>query len=54
MGIIPEPLGGAHRDIDAMAQRLKNTLKDNLNQLKTLPIERLLELRYARLQAAGA
>jgi acetyl-CoA carboxylase carboxyl transferase subunit alpha len=52
--IIPEPLGGAHRDIDAMAQRLKNTLKDNLNYLKTLPIDRLLELRYARLQAVGA
>jgi acetyl-CoA carboxylase carboxyl transferase subunit alpha len=52
--IIPEPLGGAHRDVNAMAQRLKNTLIDNLDQLKQLPLDRLLELRYARLQAVGA
>jgi acetyl-CoA carboxylase carboxyl transferase subunit alpha len=51
--IISEPLGGAHRDVDAMAQRLKISLLDNLNQLKTLPIDRLLELRYARWQAVG-
>ncbi len=52
--IIPEPLGGAHRDPDAMARSLKNALAENLDRLSAVPIDRLLESRYARLMSFGS
>lgn len=52
--VIPEPLGGAHRDINLIAQRLKETLTRNLQQLQNLPDDKLLEQRYNRLLAVGA
>jgi len=51
--IIPEPLGGAHRDMDAIAESLKSSLLETLEQLQAIPEERLLELRYERLCAIG-
>lgn len=51
--IIPEPLGGAHRDMDAIAESLKNTLIDNLNSLDELSGEQLLSTRYDRLMSVG-
>ncbi|VAW86033.1 Acetyl-coenzyme A carboxyl transferase alpha chain [hydrothermal vent metagenome] len=51
--IIPEPLGGAHRDLDAMAESLKNSLIDNLNSLDELSDEQLLSTRYDRLMSVG-
>jgi len=51
--IIPEPLGGAHRDLDAVAESLKSSLLETLEQLQAIPEERLLELRYERLCAIG-
>ncbi len=51
--IIPEPLGGAHRDLDAMAESLKNSLLDNLNSLDQLSDEQLLSTRYDRLMSVG-
>ena len=51
--IVAEPLGGAHRDIEAMAKSLKETLRDNLNQLEAMPINELLEQRYEKLMSAG-
>lgn len=51
--IIPEPLGGAHRALDEMAQRLKLTLLDNLGRLQMMPVDKLLETRYQRLVSAG-
>lgn len=50
---IPEPLGGAHRDIDLIAQRVKNHLVEQLANLKSLPIDELLEKRYTRLMSYG-
>ncbi len=49
--IIPEPLGGAHRNIDIMAATLQNTLVDTLEYLESLPLSTLLERRYERLMA---
>jgi len=46
--IIPEPLGGAHRDLDTTAETLKKTLFQNLRSLKSLPTETLLKNRYQR------
>lgn len=51
--IVDEPLGGAHRDHDAMASNLKATLKQQLSQLKSLSKEELLEERYQRLMSFG-
>ncbi len=52
--VIPEPLGGAHRDPDAMAATLKKVLTDTLAELDKVPIADLLERRYRRLRAYGA
>jgi acetyl-CoA carboxylase carboxyl transferase subunit alpha len=51
--IVPEPLGGAHRDADAMARNLKKSLLATLDVVSDIPIDRLLEQRYERLMAYG-
>jgi acetyl-CoA carboxylase carboxyl transferase subunit alpha len=51
--ILPEPLGGAHRDPQAVADTLKAALVKNLAQLKSLPITQLLDARQARISAFG-
>jgi len=53
-GVIPEPLGGAHRDVDEMAKQLKKVLINELTILKKLSTERLVELRYQKFMAMGA
>ncbi len=51
--IVDEPLGGAHRDHDGMAANLKATIKQQLAQLKSLPVETLMAERYERLMSFG-
>ena len=51
--ILPEPLGGAHRDPEAMAQTLKRSLSDSLRTLKRMSTEELLEERYKKLLNYG-
>lgn len=51
--VIPEPLGGAHRDISAMASTLQQVLTARLNDLQAMPMDQLLERRYQRLMAYG-
>lgn len=51
--IIPEPLGGAHRDVDEMAGILKEALVIRLNKLKAKPMGQLLEERYERWLSYG-
>lgn len=50
---IPEPLGGAHRDIDQMADNLRERLSLQLDRLSGEPIDDLLERRYQRLMSYG-
>ena len=52
--IVKEPLGGAHRDPEAMAARLKETLLRELDQLQAVDPAQLLEQRYRRLRSYGA
>jgi acetyl-CoA carboxylase carboxyl transferase subunit alpha len=52
--IIPEPLGGAHRNPTAMAETLKKALLDELAQLEALDMPSLLDRRYKRLRSYGA
>jgi len=51
--IIPEPLGGAHRDPRAMATKLKTFISRYLRELKAAPIDDLLAARYAKFRAMG-
>lgn len=51
--IVPEPLGGAHRNIEQIAQTLKQRLIDDLVELEQLNKEELLERRYQRLMSYG-
>lgn len=50
---IPEPLGGAHRDVDSMAASLKTHLIEQVDRLADVPLEELLEKRYERLMSYG-
>ena len=51
--IIPEPLGGAHRDHIGAARILRETILSNLAELQAMPLDRLLEDRYRKLRAIG-
>jgi len=51
--IVPEPLGGAHRDRRRICETLKHALKKHLEELLRTPAETLLEQRYARLVGYG-
>ncbi|MCE5268848.1 MAG: acetyl-CoA carboxylase carboxyltransferase subunit alpha, partial [Planctomycetaceae bacterium] len=52
--VIPEPLGGAHRDHHLMANRLKLYLRGALRELTAKPVEQLLKERYQRFRRMGA
>ena len=51
--VVNEPLGGAHRDHEAMAQNLKKALQDALKQLGAMSNSELLEARFKRLMDYG-
>jgi acetyl-CoA carboxylase carboxyl transferase subunit alpha len=51
--IIPEPLGGAHRDPIQMAENMKATLVKQLEELEQFDNDTLLERRYQRLMSYG-
>ncbi len=52
--IVGEPLGGAHRDHQAMAEDLKKALQESLAKLSAMPPADLLKARLDRLLAYGA
>jgi len=51
--VIKEPLGGAHRNMDEMALRLKQALLENLEELDSLGADTLVKKRYERLMQFG-
>lgn len=51
--IVEEPLGGAHRDWDAMFHTMRRALADQLAELRKLPTDALLAERYKRLRGYG-
>jgi acetyl-CoA carboxylase carboxyl transferase subunit alpha len=51
--IVSEPVGGAHRDVKAMASQLRRALNDAWRQVSDLRTQELLERRYERLMAYG-
>lgn len=52
--VVREPTGGAHRNPQQMAKRLKAVLLNELETLKALSIDELLAKRYTRLRSYGA
>jgi acetyl-CoA carboxylase carboxyl transferase subunit alpha len=51
--IIPEPLGGAHRDHREMANTLKTYLLRYIRELRLLPLSDLIEGRYQKFRKMG-
>ena len=51
--VLPEPLGGAHRNPAQTAEVIRNAVLDNLGQLDELSVEQLLEARQRRLAGFG-
>jgi acetyl-CoA carboxylase carboxyl transferase subunit alpha len=52
--IVPEPLGGAHRDWDAAAESLRAALRDHLADLIPRSTEALVAERYEKFRRLGA
>jgi acetyl-CoA carboxylase carboxyl transferase subunit alpha len=52
--IVPEPLGGAHRDAGGTIGRVLKAVKSALNQLGSLPADRLREARYLKYRRMGS
>jgi acetyl-CoA carboxylase carboxyl transferase subunit alpha len=51
--IVKEPLGGAHRDPQGMAEILKEVVERNLKELEKMNEEELLSLRYEKFRRMG-
>ncbi len=51
--IVVEPLGGAHRDFDAVAEATRGALERHLDELVGIEIEDLLDRRYRRIRSFG-
>ena len=51
--VVPEPVGGAHTDVDAAAELLRGPLRNALEQLAAVPNETRLDRRYERFRRMG-
>lgn len=51
--VVNEPLGGAHRNYDAMAENLKQRLELDLEDVSKLSADRIVEQRFSRLMKYG-
>ncbi|MDP6552361.1 MAG: acetyl-CoA carboxylase carboxyltransferase subunit alpha [Arenicellales bacterium] len=51
--IVPEPLGGAHRDPERMVEDLRDVIREQLSTLNSLSTEQLLADREKRLRSIG-
>jgi len=52
--VVEEPAGGAHRQPEAMAEALGQTIAEHLQALSALSIEALIDQRYAKYRAIGS
>ena len=52
-GIIPEPLGGAHADREAMYKQLKKEIKKHLNKLAPMDADKRIDQRIRKFSAMG-
>ena len=52
-GVVSEPDGGAHNDMDVAAASLKTAVLDAIAELSKIPVADLLEQRYQKYRALG-
>jgi acetyl-CoA carboxylase carboxyl transferase subunit alpha len=52
-GVVPEPMGGAHRDPVATSETLTRTIASGIETLNAIPLKQLLEERYAKFRGMG-
>jgi acetyl-CoA carboxylase carboxyl transferase subunit alpha len=52
--VVPEPLGGAHRDVAGTVARTLSAVEKAVTSLAALPAETLLEERYRKYRRVGA
>jgi acetyl-CoA carboxylase carboxyl transferase subunit alpha len=52
--IIPEPLGGAHRNAREMFEIVKGAIVRMLDELEDVPVDKLLDRRYEKYRKIGA
>lgn len=52
-GVIPEPLGGAHRDFNSAAENLRKAVDEAIEELKKIPRKELPDLRYQKFRKMG-
>lgn len=52
-GIIPEPIGGSHREPEKTAKNIKATLKKALEELSSLSTDKLIQQRYSKYRKIG-
>lgn len=52
-GVIPEPVGGAHRDPAAIFSTVIETISSAISALKEIPMKKLLEERYDKFRGMG-
>jgi acetyl-CoA carboxylase carboxyl transferase subunit alpha len=51
--ILPEPLGGAHRNPNELMETVRKSLKEHLTKLQKKSLKQLLDLRHERLLSYG-
>ncbi|OIO37724.1 MAG: acetyl-CoA carboxylase carboxyltransferase subunit alpha [Candidatus Omnitrophica bacterium CG1_02_49_10] len=51
--MVPEPLGGAHRDYEAMAETVKKYISDFLDEHSEVDRDKLIEKRYNKFRKMG-
>jgi acetyl-CoA carboxylase carboxyl transferase subunit alpha len=52
-GVVPEPLGGAHRNMEVMAQTIKEQVIKDLSELKKIDIDALVNQRIEKFCSMG-
>jgi acetyl-CoA carboxylase carboxyl transferase subunit alpha len=52
-GVVPEPLGGAHRDPAETGKNLKEAIVAALHELEKLPVDKLVQRRYNKFRQMG-
>ncbi len=52
-GVIPEPMGGAHRDAAQAAKNLQTAIGEALDELEKVPKDKLLQRRYEKFRRMG-
>ena len=51
--VLPEPLGGAHRDLDEIALTVRSAIQRHVEELSGIDTQQLLDQRYERIRSFG-